>query len=77
MFEDRVPYITEAPGGVATIIPRKRKIHHNFIIGNYNSQECIDTDDGSSYYDVYENVLAYGNRAIYVFDKDICSFVWT
>lgn len=61
---DRVPYITDLRNGTASIVPANRHIHHNFIIGNYNSQEAIDTDDGSAYIKVYHNVLVYGNNGL-------------
>ena len=45
---DRSPYITNiglhAPR--ASVFPQFRDIHHNFMIGNYNTQEAIDNDDG-------------------------------
>ena len=48
---DRVPYITNiglhAPK--ASVFPQFRQIHHNFMLANYNSQEAIDNDDGSSF----------------------------
>jgi len=45
-------------------VPADRHIHHNFIIGTYNSQETIDTDDGSAYIKVYNNFLAYGDNGL-------------
>ena len=63
---DRVPYITELRHGAGhpSVIPADRHIHHNFIVGNYNSQETIDTDDGSAYLKVYNNFLAYADNGL-------------
>jgi len=61
---DRVPYITDIRTGKPSIIPADRHIHHNFVIGTYNSQETIDTDDGSAYYKTYSNFFAYGDNGL-------------
>ena len=63
---DRVPYITELRHGPGkpSIVPADRHIHHNFIIGTYNSQETIDTDDGSAYIQVHDNLLAYADNGL-------------
>ena len=34
------------------MIPLKRNIHHNYLMGNYNALFAVDTDDGSSYYEI-------------------------
>lgn len=60
---DRVPYITDIRTGKASIVPADRQIHHNFIIGTYNSQ-AIDGDDGSSYFNVYDNFFAYADNGM-------------
>ena len=57
---DRVPYITTIRNGKPSIVPKERTIRRNFVIGTYHSQEAFDTDDGSSYYKFYNNVMAYG-----------------
>jgi hypothetical protein len=31
------------------------------IVGTYSSQECIDNDDGSAWYNTTGNVLVYGD----------------
>jgi hypothetical protein len=56
-----VPYITELRHGPGkpSIIPADIHIHHNFFMGNYNAICAIDTDDGSAYIKVRDNVLAY------------------
>lgn len=48
----RVPYITNIRTGKPSIIPEVRKIRNNFILATYFSQQAIDTDDGSAYYEV-------------------------
>jgi hypothetical protein len=55
---DRIPYITDLryANGTGSVLPLWREIHHNFILGTYNSQENIDNDDGSTYYDTHDNV---------------------
>ena len=60
----RVPYITNIRTGKPSIIPEVRKIHNNFILATYFSQQAIDTDDGSAYYDVYENFFVYGDNGL-------------
>jgi len=63
---DRVPYITNLRHGASkpSIIPADREIHHNFIIGTYNSQEQIDTDDGTAYIKTHHNFLAYADNGL-------------
>ena len=39
-------------------------IYKNFIIGVYNSQECIDNDDGSRYYNTSFNFLVYADYGL-------------
>ena len=61
----RVPYITEirAPGK-PSIIPATRAIHGNLVLATYFSFGAIDTDDGSAYYDVYDNFFIYGDNGL-------------
>ena len=61
---DRVPYITNVAGNGDSIIPAFNLIHNNFIIGTYQSQSAIDTDDGSSYYKTYDNFFVYGDYGL-------------
>ena len=53
-----MPYITTIRNGSASIVPAPRQIDHNFFVANYNSEGAIDTDDGSSYYEVHQNFFA-------------------
>jgi len=46
--------------GILNLIPMYNRIHHNFIIANYGSGMAIDNDDGSSYYDIHDNVFYEG-----------------
>jgi len=61
---DRVPYITTIRTGKPSITPATREVHHNFILGNYNSQEAMDTDDGSAYLHTHSNVMVYGDNGL-------------
>ena len=56
---DRVPYITKIGNGSSSIIPAFQQIHNNFIMGTYQTQEGIDTDDGSSYYNTHDNLYVH------------------
>eukprot|EP01084_Bolivina_argentea_P180090 311129_1 len=56
---DRQVYLTTIRTGEPSVIKANDHIHHNFIIGNYNSQEAIDTDDGSCYFIVEHNFFPY------------------
>jgi hypothetical protein len=60
----RVPYITNIRTGKPSIIPATRKIHGNFILATYFSQQAIDTDDGSAYYEVFDNFFVYGDNGL-------------
>mmetsp|Transcript_23005 Transcript_23005/g.69097 ORF Transcript_23005/g.69097 Transcript_23005/m.69097 type:complete len:905 (-) Transcript_23005:972-3686(-) len=57
---DRVPYITNFTSRGSTVVPEFRQIRKNFVLSVYSSQEAIDTDDGSAYYNTTENFFAYG-----------------
>ena len=73
---DRIPYITDVfdtepdtlpplkPRGKASVVPAWRHIRHNFIMSVYSSQEAIDTDDGSAYYQTYENFFAFAANGL-------------
>lgn len=73
---DRIPYITDVfdtepntlpplkPKGKASVVPAWRHIRHNFIMSVYSSQEAIDTDDGSAYYQTYENFFAFAANGL-------------
>lgn len=65
---DRQPYIHGFRGLAGSVIPLTRHIHHNFFIGNYNALFAVDTDDGSSYYEVHHNFLVSAGEGL----KSIC-----
>eukprot|EP00035_Acanthoeca_spectabilis_P015942 m.320896 g.320896 ORF g.320896 m.320896 type:complete len:126 (+) comp16454_c0_seq31:4484-4861(+) len=50
--------------GKPSIVPRFREIRKNFMIGVYQSQEDIDTDDGSSYYQTHHNYFPMGKGGL-------------
>ncbi|KAJ1456468.1 hypothetical protein M885DRAFT_564117 [Pelagophyceae sp. CCMP2097] len=60
---DRMPYIFDHGAG-ATVQPEFRQIRRNFIFAVYSSQEAIDNDDGSSYYNATSNFFAYGQHGL-------------
>ena len=37
------------------------KIKHNLIIANYGASWAVDNDDGSSFYDIFDNVFLDSN----------------
>jgi hypothetical protein len=64
---DRQLYVSGLPGTASdNSLPFKLwdELSHNFILANYNSQEAVDTDDGSSYYHVHHNLFVYGNGGL-------------
>ena len=62
---DRQVYVTEhtdpSPGGAWKLVD---EIRANLVIADYDSEEAVDTDDGSAYYDVSHNLFAYGNGGL-------------
>lgn len=48
----RQPFLVERDG-VKTYTPLYTDITGNFWINDYNSQEAVDNDDGSCYYNTY------------------------
>ena len=59
---DRQVYLfyTRNNNTTPTLIKDFDLIYLNFMIGNYDTQDVIDNDDGSSYYKVFNNFLLYG-----------------
>ena len=51
-------------GGETTTTKLYDSITQNYVIANYNSQEAIDNDDGSSYYDTHHNVFVYSGNGM-------------
>eukprot|EP00051_Salpingoeca_urceolata_P015335 m.198436 g.198436 ORF g.198436 m.198436 type:complete len:722 (-) comp18370_c0_seq6:228-2393(-) len=54
----------DSANGRPSVVPKFREIRHNLIIGTYNSQEDIDTDDGSSYYQTHHNLFAMADHGL-------------
>lgn len=50
--------------GEGSVIKAYDTIAGNFMIANYNSQEAIDNDDGSCYYETHHNVFAYSGNGM-------------
>ena len=58
------PGYRAAPPGVGSVINKYRKLRHNFLIGNYNVYDTMETDDASSRYMTTSNYLLYGKVVI-------------
>lgn len=61
---DRQPFLTTVRDGTPSMTPAVRQIHHNFFIDNYSPQENVDNDDGSAYYNTYDNFFVYGGNGM-------------
>ena len=59
-----MPYITTFRTGQPSVIPAIRVIRNNYFLGTYSTQSNVDTDDGSAYYNVTDNVFAFGSGAV-------------
>jgi len=57
---DRQPFWTTIGNGTASFNPAYNNIHHNLFFCNYNSQACIDNDDGSTFFLNHHNFEVYG-----------------
>jgi len=61
----RTPYITEVRDGTTpSITPAATEIDHNFMLASYHSQEAIDNDDGSEYFETHHNFFVYGGNGL-------------
>lgn len=61
----RQPYITRVRDGqTPSITPAFTGIDRNFVIGNYHTQEAIDNDDASEYFESHHNVFVYGGNGL-------------
>ena len=63
---DRQPYLTEDAGHGPSFIPKLNRIHHNFIVNDYGSDEPVDHDDGSAWYEDAYNLYMYGGTKNYL-----------
>ncbi len=61
----RQPYITVLRDGeTPSITPADTQIHHNFVLGSYHTQEAIDNDDASEYFETFSNFFVYGGGGL-------------
>lgn len=56
---DRQPFVSEY--GVKKIPDTVRR---NFLLANYHSQDAVDNDDGSSWWETYDNLLVYSENGL-------------
>jgi len=61
---DRQPFLTPIVDPEGSTEMEWRIIKGNFMIGNYQSQETVDNDDGSGYYLTEENFLVYSSNGL-------------
>eukprot|EP00117_Sycon_ciliatum_P002580 scpid36471/ scgid7744/ len=62
---DRQVFVTKVGDGkTASVIKAYDNIERNFMIANYNSQEAIDNDDGSCYFETHNNFFAYAGNGM-------------
>jgi len=57
---DRQPFLTTIRNGTATTEMAFRNVWRNIIIANYGGSKEVDNDDGSLFWKVYSNFMAYG-----------------
>lgn len=50
--------------GEPSITPADTIIDHNFVLASYHSQEAIDNDDASEYFETYSNFFVYGGGGL-------------
>lgn len=61
---DRQPFLTPVVDEDGSTAMEWRTIRSNFMIGNYQSQETVDNDDGSGYYLTEDNFLVYSSNGL-------------
>eukprot|EP01083_Nonionella_stella_P190494 705505_1 len=52
---DRMPFLTNVSYGYPSYDTAYSNVHSNFIFANYGSSQAFDTDDGSAWYNIYNN----------------------
>jgi len=57
---DRQPFLTTVKNGTATTEMAFRNVWRNFIIANYGGAKEVDNDDGSLFWNIHSNFMAYG-----------------
>ena len=60
---DRQPFVVERDGR-PTYVPLVNEIRGNLMFNDYNSQEAIDNDDGSSHYETHHNVFPLSHNGM-------------
>ena len=61
---DRQVYVTKVRNGTAQPDKDWDYIYNNFMIANYQSSMAIDNDDGSNYYQTFNNFFAYSGSGM-------------
>eukprot|EP01083_Nonionella_stella_P210991 763348_1 len=62
---DRQVYVTKVNDGVTpSYIKAYDHIYQNFLISNYDGIWCVDDDDGSNYYYIYNNFQVYATGGL-------------
>ena len=56
---NRMPFKTSLVHGYPSYDVLYTNVHSNFIIANYGGSQAFDTDDGSAWYNIYDNVCVY------------------
>lgn len=54
---DRMPFLTKLKYGRPSFEPLVNDVSQNFIFANYGGSQGIDNDDGSSFYEITNNVF--------------------
>lgn len=57
---DRQPFITTILNGTPTTQMDWRDVTRNIVISNYGGSKEVDNDDGSLFYNIHHNFMAYG-----------------
>eukprot|EP00928_Gymnodinium_smaydae_P031890 TRINITY_DN23259_c0_g1_i1.p1 TRINITY_DN23259_c0_g1~~TRINITY_DN23259_c0_g1_i1.p1 ORF type:complete len:828 (+),score=100.29 TRINITY_DN23259_c0_g1_i1:55-2538(+) len=60
----RMPFITDVRDGTPSIVPAPTTIKENFVIGSYHTQEAIDNDDATEYFETHHNFFVYGENGL-------------
>jgi len=58
---DRQPFLSLDDEGKPTYVSKTNEITRNFMINDINSQEAVDNDDGSAYYDTHHNFFPFSS----------------
>eukprot|EP00054_Salpingoeca_dolichothecata_P007214 m.41893 g.41893 ORF g.41893 m.41893 type:complete len:814 (+) comp16925_c0_seq2:2-2443(+) len=57
---DRQPFLTTVRTGKPSMQMEIRKVYNNLLISNYGGSKEVDTDDGSLFWHIFNNVMAFG-----------------